>query len=212
MLRRTGAAMSNDVQAFFYFLYFLFFVLPTIMFYSWIALFGWLAARQLWPGRSKLIALLFAAAALAPLGWYGAVYAADLQRNRVLESVARAAPAMPRLAPPPRVLVVHGGHTEWQDRLIEMGAFDEIYLIWREKKTRLGNVRRAGCDTGTRGNVPSKNTLRARTGYLVCATETEVAAVPAEGLHLHLTPPPSTRRSHRRIGRASTSEMDRRRG
>jgi len=187
--------MSGGVEGLLAFVVLLTVGLPTFMFYGWIVLFGWLAARQMRPGRSKLIALLCAAAAVASLGWYGAVYSADLQRNQALADVVRAAPVLPRLAPPPRVLVVHRGHIEWQDRLIEMGAFDEIYLVWQGKKTRLANARRAGCDTGTGGNHVSKNTLRARTGYLVCATETEVAAVPTEGLHLSLTPPPPTRRN-----------------
>jgi hypothetical protein len=164
--------------------------LPTIMFYGWMVFFGWLALRGLRPGHSKLGALLFAVIACAPVAWYGAEYAAASFKQRRLEAVVREAANLPKLTDAPRTLVIHAGRsTSWQDQLVEMGAFDALFITWRNNTIRLANTRRAGCDHGTRGNVRVQNIYRARTGFLVCATETKVSGFPADGLHFYLTPP-----------------------
>lgn len=182
--------MGKDVELFFKFLWFLGVGLPTIMFYGWMVLFGWLALRGLRPGHSRLSALLFATLACAPIGWYGAEYAAATAKQRRLEAIVREGAQLPKLSDARRTLVIHAGRSiSWQDRLVEMGAFDTLYITGRNHMIRLANARRAGCDRGTRGNVRVQDTYRARTGFLVCATETKVDSFPTDGLHFYLAPP-----------------------
>jgi hypothetical protein len=164
--------------------------LPTLLFYGWIVGFGRPAWRSYRRG-AKSRAALFACVALLPLVWFGAIYAAAIARNTQLEAAVRDSEALPKLTNPPRLLVVDGGRADWQDRLVEMGAFDTVYVRWPAGAVWIENVRRPGCDGGARGNVSSQNIFRARAGFLVCATEIKGhAALPTEdGLYYRMVPP-----------------------
>jgi hypothetical protein len=163
--------------------YFIFIGLPTLLFYGWIVLFGGYAIRQLRAGRSKAKAAALGGVALVPLVLFGVTYLTEMNRVRRLETVVREAAALPKLANPPRTLVVHGGRWETQDQLVEMGAFDEVYVTWNGKTVKLANHRHAGFDGGNLHSIPSQNIFRARMGYLVRATETPSDSYPRDGLH-----------------------------
>jgi hypothetical protein len=171
------------MDLFFHILVFLGVGVPTIIFYGWIVLFAGLWWRQSRPGGSKSSARLCGALALAPLVWYGATFAGAFARVVQLSVEVLAGEPLPKLHDAPRVLVIYDAHSDWQDRLVEMGAFDTIYVSSPARTIRLENARRPGCGAGARGNVRLPNIVRARMGYLVCATETKADAVPTDGLH-----------------------------
>ena len=182
--------MSSALQVIVAIFYVVNYVIPTALFYGCIVLFGVLAYRSYRKG-DKLQAALFTLIALAPLIWFGGVYATAMLRNAQLEFAVRNGETLPKLTDPPRVLVVDGGRAEWQDRLVEMGAFDTVYVRWPVGVVKIENARRAGCDGTARGNIPSQNIFRARMGFLVCATETKIdrSQVPSDGLLFNLVPP-----------------------
>ena len=160
----------------------------TAAFYGWILLFVFLALRNVSRARHWSLAVLFAAIACLPALWYWSAYSAATTKHAQLNQQLVDAQALPKLTNPPRTLVLDsGGRSEWLERLVEMGAFDEIILNWQGLKTRIANSRNDKCDGGARGNVSVDNFYRSRTGYLVCAVETATANSPESGLHLYMT-------------------------
>jgi hypothetical protein len=157
--------------------------LPNLMFYGWIVWFGVYAVRHWRAGHSKIKAAAFGVVAILPLVWFSADFVTGIGRVVSSTRAVRDAAAMPQLANPPRTLVVHGNRVDWQDRLVEMGAFDEIYVTRDNKTAKVANARRAGCDDDPRRNVLLKDVVRARMAYLVCATETPASSYPRDGLH-----------------------------
>jgi hypothetical protein len=188
------------MDLFFHILVFLGVGVPTIIFYGWIVLFAGLWWRQSRPGGSKSSARLCGALALAPLVWYGATFAGAFARVVQLSVEVLAGEPLPKLHDAPRVLVIYDAHSDWQDRLVEMGAFDTIYASSPARTIRLENARRPGCGAGARGNVRLPNIVRARMGYLVCATETKADAVPTDGLHYNRVAPRGARGNSHWIG------------
>jgi nitroreductase len=164
-------------------------IIPTILFYGWIAYFAFRAWRALRSERRPRSALAFAAVALAPLAWFASAYRSAVVDNEQHIAMVRDATRLPRLSDAPRVLVVHAGRSRWQDELVDMGAFETIYVTWPVETVRIENARRPGCDDATRRGV-----IRARAGFLVCATETRVDRFPADGMHFFLGTPPTSGR------------------
>jgi hypothetical protein len=164
--------------------------LPTIIFYGWIVIFAGLWGRESHASRSKSSARVYGALALAPLIWYGATFAGAFVRVAQHAGMVWAGEWLPKLHDAPRVLVLYGARADWQDHLVEMGAFDVIYVSSPARVIRLENVRRPGCDAAARGNMRLPNIHRARMGFLVCATETKADSVPIDGLHYNSVPPP----------------------
>jgi hypothetical protein len=160
--------------------------IPTAVFYCTIFGFGWLAVRGIIRGIPLWRCGLYAMIALAPMVWFGVRYAEAVAEHRQLDEFLLAAQDLYPLAKVPRTLVVHGGRDNgWQDQLVEMGAFDEIFLTWRGQAVRLVNGRGPNCKRGTGGNHTIKYVYLARTGYLVCAVATPAASVPTDGLHFY---------------------------
>jgi hypothetical protein len=164
--------------------------LPTALFYCWIAAFAWLAFRA---RENKQRAAVLAAIGIAPVLLYAVQYLPAYVQHRRLAAVIVDAQKLPRLANPPRTLVVHGhgggSGDKWEEFLVEMGAFDEVYLTEVNKPVRLTNERSDKCgDTPRRFSDPDIFTIRA--GLLTCAARTSVARTPDDGLHLYLGPAP----------------------
>jgi hypothetical protein len=181
--------MNHSVELFLKAILFLGIAIPTLLFYGWTAFFGWRAWRALRSDRTWR-GLALAVVALMPPAWYGAEYVAAILRQERLKQAVRDGEALPRLATVPRTLVVHGGRApSWQDALVEMGAFDEIYVTGNGPSLRIANARQPGCDRFARGSSHSQNIFRARTGFLVCAAATAVERVPSDGLHFNLLAP-----------------------
>jgi hypothetical protein len=159
--------------------------LPAIIFYGLVVGFSLQAFFAFYRKQTRQ-ALGFLAAALAPCLLYAAAVAwAGFKHHRVMSIAANIEnQSQPKLDKPPRTLVIHTASHDsaglrWQGRLVEMGAFDEVYLDVRDRVTRLSNEPSKKC-------VTELNVYRARTGFLVCATETGVGYPPVEGLHLYL--------------------------
>ncbi len=163
-------------------------MLITAGFYAWIVVFGWKALQSISKGPHYRKCALYAFIASIPIIWYCADYAAAMIKHRQLDAEVTDAQRLPKIINTPQTLTVHGGRARWQDALVEMGAFDEIYTEARGQKFRIANARSTHCDHQSRGNVSVQNIYRARMGFLVCAVETKVDTVPELGLHLHLTP------------------------
>ena len=174
--------------------------LPAIIFYCLVVGFS-LQAFFAFRRKEKRQAAGFLAAALAPLLFYAAAYGwAGFKHHRVM-SIAADIQKQPKLDNPPRTLVIHGAsrdHLKWQGQLVEMGAFDEVYLDVRGRVVRLSNELGRKC-------VTEPNVYRARTGFLVCATETSVGYPPVEGLHLYMGNAPRSPASPLNPDEVSTS-------
>ena len=147
-----------------------------------------MALRSLVKGPYYRKFALYAFAASIPIIWYCVDYAAAMIKHRRLDAEVSDAQRLPKIINAPQTLTIHGGRAQWQDALVEMGAFDEIYTETHGQKLRITNARSAQCDLQSRGNVSVQNIYRARTGFLVCAVETKVDTVPESVLHLYLTP------------------------
>ena len=162
--------------------------IPTIAFYGWIAGFlGWAAVclRR----KQKVYAALLLVIGLAPGLAYAGQYVNAYARHQCLVSVVVDAQNLPRLSNPPRTLIVHGhsGDTKWLERLLEMGAFDEVFAAHADQWSRWTNERRPDCGRAvlTLGGDTS-NVFRARSGYLVCPMQTRDSRIPDDGLHLYI--------------------------
>jgi hypothetical protein len=163
---------------------FLSFAVPTALFYGSIVGFGALAVRALVKG-AYWRAAVFAALALAPCALFLAQHTAAVAKHARLVAAVVDARKLPPLVNPPRTLVIHGNREDvWQDQLVEMGAFDEVFVLWQGKITRIVNARGQNCEGYARSNI--QQLYKARTGYLACATSANVDAAPAEGLHLYV--------------------------
>jgi hypothetical protein len=166
--------------------------LPTALFYCWIPAFAWLALRA-WKNKQRAAVLL--AIGMAPVLIYAVDYLPAYVRHQRMAAVIKDAQKLPRLANPPRTLVVHGNGggngDRWEEFLVEMGAFDEVYLTHVNKPIRLTNERSPKCgDTPRRFSDPDIYTIRA--GLLTCAARTSVDRIPDDGLHLYIGPSPRT--------------------
>lgn len=166
---------------------------PTLLLYGWVVVFLVMSVRA-GQARSAPRCSLYCALALAPVAWFGVVYAAAVSRHRDVDARVVAAQSLPVLRDAPRTLVIHGtSPDQWHRDLVDMGAFDEVYVVGGTDVRRLATARRAGCDKGAVGGfMYYQDILRARTGFLVCASSVNVSAYPEDGLHLYLTSPERT--------------------
>src|SRR5262245_13479436 len=156
--------------------------IPTLLFYGWIIAFAVGAFRHRRKGAARV--WLFAGLALAPAVLYGAQYSRAYLKHRELDAVVRDAQTLPRLANPPRTLVVHGRReSDWQDELVERGGFDERYTDGPDGRSRVTMVRDPACED--RGRSEYQRVYLARTGFLACAVAAKVDRVPVDGLHLY---------------------------
>jgi hypothetical protein len=175
-----------------YVIYILTVWVPAAVFYGWIAVFAWFAWKQ---REDKWRAAILVAIGMAPCVIYADQYlTAYVKHQRMVAAIERAQ-QWPKLSNPPRTLVIHGapsiggGGDKWHERLVEMGAFDEVYLTQIDKPIRLTNERSAACGD-FRDWMRPPDIYRARAGLLTCAVGTSVARAPDEGLHLYLGPAP----------------------
>jgi hypothetical protein len=160
-----------------YLAFFIMIALPTALFYGWPFLFAWRA----YVSTSRRQAIVMLVVALAPFLLYGARYLYSYVSLKHIDRVLLAARQQAKPSPAPRTLVVHGKTYEGdaQQRLVESGAFDEIFVESDRGFVRLANGRDPNC-----GRYP--NEFRARAGFLVCAVRTQVSAAPDDGLHLYV--------------------------
>ncbi len=102
---------------------------PTALFCCWIAAFAWQALR-VWENKQRAAVLV--AIGIAPSMLYAVEYLRAYVEHQRMAAVIVGAQKLPRLANPPRTLVVHGhgggNGDKWHEFLVEMGAFDEVYL------------------------------------------------------------------------------------
>ena len=162
----------------FYLVIFITIALPTALFYGWPFLFVWRAHVS----TSRRHSIFMLIVALAPFLFYGARYLYSYVTLKHIDRVLVAAQQQAKPSSAPRTLIVHGPKIydgDAQARLVESGAFDEIFVEWDHGFLRLANGRDPNC-----GKYP--NELRARTGFLVCTVRTQVSTAPDDGLHLYL--------------------------
>jgi hypothetical protein len=168
----------------------LFYIVPAVLFYAWVVGFGWLALR---PGSTVAARIAFGVLAALPVVWYASGFVTsrlDYQRQRAhiagLAGVARP-------PNPPRIMAVYGKREPWQDELVEIGAFEAIYV--NDYKTgrrdhgpwtRIAYARSARCLNAHTKDTSVMAMRRAQAAFVACAVDEQVPAAPTQGLTFYI--------------------------
>ncbi|MBV8754198.1 MAG: hypothetical protein JO328_15150 [Hyphomicrobiales bacterium] len=168
----------------------LFYVIPAALFYAWVIGLGWLAIKPAQPGSSRIAWSILAA---VPLAWYLSGFVTgqlDYARHRA--HIAELA-GVARPKDPPRTLVVWGKREPWQEQLVELGAFDAIYVSnhktgYRERGPwiRIAYLRSPRCLNAHTKGTDAIALRRAQAAFVACAVTDEVPTAPAEGLTFNI--------------------------
>jgi hypothetical protein len=168
----------------------LFYIVPAALFYAWVIGLGWLAIR---PGQPITSRLAWGVIAAVPVAWYlSGFVTGQLDYARQRAHVAKLA-GVARPQDPPRTMVVWGKREPWQDELVEIGAFDAIYVSnyktgHRERGpwARVAYLRSPRCLNAHTQGADAIALRRAQAAFVACAISDEVPAAPADGLTFNI--------------------------
>jgi hypothetical protein len=168
----------------------IFYVIPAALFYAWVIGLGWLAIA---PGQPVSSRIAWGILAAVPLAWYlSGFITGQLDYTRQRAHIAQLA-GVARPKDPPRTLVVWGKYEPWQEELVELGAFDAIYVS--EHKTgsrdrgpwkRIAYLRSPRCVNSHTKGTDALALRRAQIAFIACAVTDEVPSAPAESLTFNI--------------------------
>jgi len=168
----------------------IFYIVPAALFYAWVVGLGWLAVRPRQPITSRIAWGILAA---VPVAWYlSGFMTGQLDYARQRAHIAKLA-GVARPKDPPRIVVVWGKREPWQDELVELGAFDAIYVSnhktgYRERGPwiRVAYLRSPRCLNAHTKGTDAIALRRAQAAFVACAVVDEVPSAPAEGLSFNI--------------------------
>jgi hypothetical protein len=166
------------------------YLVPAALFYAWVIGLGWLAIR---PGQPIASRIGWGVVAALPVAWYlSGFVTGQLDYARQRAHIAKLA-GVARPKDPPRSLVVWGKREPWQDELVELGAFDAIYVSnhktgYRERGpwVRVAYLRSPRCLNAHTKGADVIAVRRAQAAFVACAVADEVPSAPAEGLTVNI--------------------------
>jgi hypothetical protein len=168
----------------------IFCIVPAALFYAWVIGLGWFAIR---PGEAITARIGWGVIAALPVAWYlSAFVTGQLDYARQRAHIAKLA-AVARPKDPPRTLVVWGKREPWRDDLVELGAFDAIYVSnhktgYRERGPwiRVAYLRSPRCLNAHTKGTDAIALRRAQVAFVACAIADEVPSAPADGLTFNI--------------------------
>ncbi|HEV2956235.1 MAG TPA: hypothetical protein VGX95_08955 [Xanthobacteraceae bacterium] len=168
----------------------IFYIVPAALFYAWVIGLGWLAVR---PGQAITSRIAWGVIAAVPVAWYlSGFVTGQLDYARQRAHIAKLA-GVARPKDPPRTMVMWGKREPWQDELVEIGAFDAIYVNnyktgHRERGpwVRVAYLRSPRCLNAHTKGADAVALRRAQAAFVACAVADEVPTAPAEGLTFNI--------------------------